>query len=65
LTELAKACRLIAALKGYGKGSDDLLDAARKLAAVTANLLNSAQPEKLEVSTYHFCCTSVTLPSDN
>jgi len=52
LIELAKACRLIAALKGHSKSSDDLLDAARKLAATTANLLNSAQPNNLKVSIY-------------
>ena len=50
LTELAKACRMIAALQPHEKGSDDLLNAARKLAAATANLLKASQPENLEVS---------------
>jgi len=50
LTELARACCLIAALNGHGKGSDDLLDGARRLAATTTNFLNSVQPEKFEVT---------------
>ena len=49
MTELAKACRMIAALQPHEKGSDDLLNAARKLAAATANLLKASQPENLEV----------------
>ena len=50
MTELAKACRMIAALQPHEKGSDDLLNAARKLAAATANLLKASQPENLEVT---------------
>ena len=49
MTELAKACRMIAALQPHEKGSDDLLNAARRLAAATANLLKASQPENLEV----------------
>ena len=52
LTELAKACRMIAALQPHEKGSDDLLNAARRLAAATANLLKASQPENLEVIKY-------------
>lgn len=40
---------MIAALQPHEKGSDDLLNAARKLAAATAKLLNASQPENLEV----------------
>ena len=49
LTELAKAIRLLAALNVEGMTPDDLLKAARALAAATAGLLNAAQPENLEV----------------
>ena len=56
LTELAKACRMIAALQPHEKGSDDLLNAARKLAAATANLLKASQPENLEVNILLFQC---------
>lgn len=52
LTELAKACRMIAALQPHEKGSDDLLNAARRLAGATANLLKASQPENLEVIYY-------------
>lgn len=58
MTELAKACRMIAALQPYEKGSDDLLNAARNLAAATANLLKASQPENLEVISfisYSYC----------
>jgi len=54
LTELAKACRMIAALQPHEKGSDDLLNAARRLAGATANLLKASQPENLEVIIYDF-----------
>ncbi len=49
LTELAKAARLLAALNPDGPTGDDLLKAARALAAATAALLNSAQPENMKV----------------
>ena len=49
LTELAKAVRLLAALDVPGMTPDDLLRAARALAAATAGLLNATQPENLEV----------------
>ena len=66
LTELAKACRMIAALRPHEKGSDDLLNAARKLAAATANLLNASQPENLEVIIASFCyCIAKFVPSNN
>lgn len=41
--------RLLAALSPTELEGDDLLRAARALAAATANLLNSAQPESIEV----------------
>ena len=40
---------MIAALQPHEAGSDDLLNAARRLAGATANLLNASQPENLEV----------------
>uniref|UniRef100_A0A1X7VGP0 FERM domain-containing protein n=1 Tax=Amphimedon queenslandica TaxID=400682 RepID=A0A1X7VGP0_AMPQE len=47
LSELAKAVRMLAALNpSEGEGSN-LLDAARALAAATADLLNSAHPQNL------------------
>ncbi len=49
LTELAKAARLLAALNPDGPTGDELLRAARALAAATAALLNSAQPENMKV----------------
>ena len=50
LSELAKAVRMLAALNpSEGEGSN-LLDAARALAAATADLLNSAHPQNLHVS---------------
>lgn len=49
LNELAKAVKLLAALNVEGMTPDDLLKAARSLAAATAELLNAAQPENLEV----------------
>lgn len=51
LTELAKAARLLAALNPDGLTGDDLLKAARALAAATAALLNAAQPENMKAST--------------
>ena len=50
LTELAKAVCLLAALSPSTPSGDELLKAARALAAATAALLNSAQPENIEVS---------------
>lgn len=41
---------MLAALSPTEGDGNGLLDAARALAAATANLLNSAQPESLEVS---------------
>ncbi len=52
LTELAKAVRLLASLSPSTPTGDELLKAARALAAATAGLLNSAQPENMEVSTH-------------
>ena len=49
LNELAKAVRLLAALNVEGMTPDDLLKAARALAAATAGLLNTTKPENLEV----------------
>ena len=49
LTELAKAVRLLASLSPSTPTGDELLKAARALAAATAGLLNSAQPENMEV----------------
>ena len=49
LTELAKAVRLLAALSPTELTGDELLKAARALAAATAGLLNAAQPENVEV----------------
>ena len=51
LTEMAKAVRLLAALSASQLEGDDLLKAARALAAATAALLNAAQPENMEVAT--------------
>jgi len=48
LTELAKAVRLLAALSPTELTGDELLKAARALAAATAGLLNAAQPENVE-----------------
>ena len=48
LTELAKAVRLLAALSASQLEGDDLLKAARALAAATTALLNAAQPENME-----------------
>lgn len=50
LTELAKAVKLLAALSTSDLEGDDLLKAARALAAATAALLNAAQPENMDVS---------------
>ena len=41
---------MLAALSPSDADSNGLLDAARALAAATANLLNAAQPESLEVT---------------
>ena len=49
LTELAKAVRLLAALSPTPLTGDELLKAARNLAAATAGLLNAAKPENVEV----------------
>ena len=49
LTELAKAIRLLAALSPTALTGDELLKAARNLAAATAGLLNAAKPENVEV----------------
>lgn len=49
LTELAKAARLLAALNPSQPTGDELLKAAKALAAATAELLNSAQPENMKV----------------
>ena len=49
LTELAKAVKLLAALSTNDLEGDDLLKAARALAAATAALLNAAQPENMDV----------------
>ena len=49
LTELAKAVRLLAALNPTDLTGDELLRAARNLAAATAGLLNAAKPENVEV----------------
>jgi talin len=48
LTELVKAIRLLAALSSTPDEGQKLLDAARKLAAATAGLLNTAQPENVD-----------------
>ena len=48
---MAKAVRLLAALSASQLEGDDLLKAARALAAATAALLNAAQPENMEVAT--------------
>ena len=53
LSELAKAVRMLAALNPSETDGGNLLDAARALAAATANLLNSAHPENLQVSCAH------------
>ena len=50
LSELAKAVRMLAALTPTEGEGSNLLDAARALAAATADLLNSAHPENLSVS---------------
>ena len=50
LSELAKAIRLLAALHPTQPTGDELLKAAQALAGATAGLLNSAQPENMEVS---------------
>ena len=57
LTELAKAVRLLASLSPSTPSGDELLKAARALAAATAGLLNSAQPENMDVS--HSLCSGV------
>jgi hypothetical protein len=49
LTELAKAARILATLNPNALEGDDLLKAARALAAATAALLNAAAPENIEV----------------
>lgn len=49
LTELAKAARILATLNPNDLEGDDLLKAARALAAATAALLNAAAPENIEV----------------
>ena len=49
LTELAKAARILATLNSNDLEGDDLLKAARALAAATAALLNAAAPENIEV----------------
>lgn len=49
LNELAKSVRMLAALNPNEGDSSNLLDAARSLAAATANLLNSAHPDNLQV----------------
>lgn len=49
LTELAKAARILATLNPNELEGDDLLKAARALAAATAALLNAAAPENIEV----------------
>ena len=49
LTELAKAVRLLGALFPDGLSGDELLKAARALAAACAALLNAAQPENMKV----------------
>ena len=49
LTELAKAVRLLAALSTTELTGDELLKAARALAAATAGLLDAAKPENIEV----------------
>ena len=50
LTEMAKAVCLLASLSASRLEGDDLLKAARALAAATAALLNAAQPENMEVA---------------
>ena len=44
---------MLAALNPSETDGGNLLDAARALAAATANLLNSAHPENLQVSCAH------------
>ncbi len=49
LTGLANAIRLLASLNPVEPTGDDLLRAARALAAATAGLLDAAKPENIEV----------------
>ena len=48
LTGLVNAVRILAALNTNPSDSSGLLDAARQLAAATAGLLNTAQPENMD-----------------